>query len=148
MATVTSSPSVAVSAILPVKNWWIRDLSDATLDMPVDVTNVPLEITSDEAQATYRPLGRTHGLVVTDVIQGQELTMKMSFYSPAEYGRWKNLRQQQRTQLLQSPFGDNFYFRWGKSRKTLVQNTTPQMYDVEIDIIEVSDPSDIYGLAL
>lgn len=146
MTTISSSGSVQQLGTLPEYAWWIRDLDDEMLDLEVDVDTVPLELKSHEEQAVFEPLGRTHPVVVTDMVRAERFDISFFFATKAEYNAFLNLRSKQKVLLLQSPYGDQWYFRFGANRKTKLQNTSPASYNVEIEIIEVDNPDSLIGL--
>ena len=146
MAIISSVASAQIEGLLTSQTWWVRSMSDDTLDMEIDMEQIPLQLNSHEEQAVFEPLGRTHPLVITDMIRGERFTFKMFFASKTEYNRWKQLRAEQATEVLQSPYGDTWYMRWGNDRATDLQNTTPPSYSVSIEVIEVDNPDSLIGL--
>lgn len=140
---VTSAASAASPGIeLTVTEWWLKDMTDPNLNLVVVPLGDKLRMKSKEQMAEYSPLGRAHKVIVTDVIQGDEFTLKLEFVTKADWDAFKAIRNTRRVLLLQSPWLEQqWWVKIGRDLQLDIQNSTDAYRVADVDFIEVDEPS-------
>jgi hypothetical protein len=115
---VVSDASATQNVTLTVTAWWLKDLTDPTLNVELPIFGDAFPTTRPEDQATFRPLGRTRPIVVSDVIRGEEFKLRLYFRGAVAYDDFEAIRAVQRTLLLQSDMTQQWYVRLGAERGT------------------------------
>jgi hypothetical protein len=140
---INSATSTATSVPTTTTGWLLKDPLDPTKNIQIDVYSATWDIQEQEEQAVYNPLGRQFPVVVADVIHGRDGTLEMEFTSRAAYEAFHTLRDTQHVMLLQRVYAaamDQKYIRLGKVSKDKEHNTTPTLFEVTIDYVEIDAP--------
>jgi hypothetical protein len=115
-ATITSDWS-ATSAVVSVgSGWWLKSLTDPTLNVKMNINAEVWTVKSTERQGVFRALGRAGAIVMSDAIGGDDGTLNLAFLDQASYDAFETLRARKESLLLQSPYGANDYIRLGADR--------------------------------
>lgn len=135
---VEDQPDVTLAATA----WWLKDFEDPSLNIQCPIVGSEFTVKSREDQGVFLPLGRELPMIVSDVIRGEEFSLRMFFRTVAHYEAFEVLRRRQRALLLQSDMGDSWTVRLGAERTASIPNyidriATPRRF-VEISAVEVS----------
>lgn len=102
----------APSALL-LTGWVLRSLTDPTKTISLRINSERLTWTSTERQSVLEALGRANPVVISDVIGGRKTDLELTTLDDATYDAIDTLRRRQEAMLLQSPYGDHAYVRFG-----------------------------------
>lgn len=94
--------------------WLLKD----PLNFAEVILFTPLEFTTnrEESQGIFQPIGANFPVVITDTVQGSDGTLKIETFDPAQYANLEFFKGQQKTLLLQSPYGEQWYIRFASPR--------------------------------
>lgn len=126
--TIISTWSTAVSAATaPGSYWWLKDplIPSAALKGNVN-TNVVMA--QPEKIATKIVMGSPRVIVVTDGLLGHEGVLTMGDVDP-NYTALKDLIQTLDTILIQSPFGEQWYVRFGALNASASNRQSTRQFD-------------------
>lgn len=120
--TLTSDPSVAtVYALMDwTSGWWLKDPLDPTRNLRLRLTETGFTSQAEEPQGIFWGLSRATPVVVSDTPRSESFELGLSFLDDAEYARFETLRASQRTLLLQSDWGEQWWVRLGGTRQASV----------------------------
>lgn len=134
--SATASPAAA----LPLSGWRIRSILSPVTMTPLYVGGDALEWQSKERQSVFYALGRANPVVLSDAVGGETADCELTFLSDVAYASFEALRKRMETMLLQSPYGDSRYVRFGPSRAAHhVLGLSVRKWTVKVSFIEV-DP--------
>jgi hypothetical protein len=138
-----STTSSATSTPTTATGWWLKDPQDATRNIVIDVYSETWNTDEDEEMAIYKPLGRTYPVVVSDTIHGRDGKLELEFTSLAAITAFRLIRSGQRPLLLQRVYAglnEQKYIRLGRKLVVKESNTTPILYQAQIEYVEVEVP--------
>lgn len=92
-----------------------------------------------EQLGTFRPLGRTYPVVVSQAIGGQDGTLRVVTLSTAEYATLQPMIVYRGTLLVQDPFGEQRFIRVIKRTIDRSGAATNPRHDIELAYLEVED---------
>lgn len=137
MTTITSNASSSASASVETSGWTLKDPLDATRNL-LGIWIRPISLTSPETTEVVHALGRANAIVRSDsVVSGVEGKLEITVLESG----WVALRTviySQRTLLLQSPRGDQWYIRLLERTKEI--GTVPGQRTIEASFVEVDAP--------
>lgn len=141
MALISSPPSATASVTVTATGWWLKDPIDPTVNAAIVVVGEP-STHRDEQAGVFYPLGSTRPVVVADAMTGADGALKLLTTTPAAYAALVALLTRQRTLLLQSPFGEQWYVRLIGSRpSTLKASLAAAPYrEYQFSYVEVAAP--------
>jgi hypothetical protein len=140
----STTNSNTVNASVTLTDWYIKDLSDinASIEVLVDGSS-SLDIEDTEDMATFNPIGRRYPIVIKEeVVKASKFDITAQFLGQVDYLKFKELRQRQKTLLLQSPMtAEQWYFAFGSPIRQRVMNVQSDYRLVTFPVIEVGRPS-------
>lgn len=141
MAVIASSASSTQTATVTLTDWWLKDPLDATRNMTICIAG-PHQTSKKETQARFEPIGRTRPVYVADTILGEDGRLHLEFWTDSEATAFDLLRGGQRTLLIQSPRGKQWYARLGEDRESSFEfaHDTTDYRVITIDFGEVDMP--------
>lgn len=138
----TFSPMVVSAPLTRSQDDWF--VVDPLANSAGQLLNVQSQFEHDEEepQSVIHPLGRENAVVVSGVIHSESGSLDLVFFDEASFQAFQTLRRSQRTLLLQSPFGFQYYVRLGAVRKSVLVSGqgTNRVRNVSIDWVEVDTP--------
>lgn len=147
MAELVSEASSVVTATPDFLDWWLKDPSDPTRNIAVDV--VDWEPTRAVNTGVYAPRGRTEAVVASGDILGMAGTLVLRTLSKAVYDSAQTLIRSKRTLLLQSVLPQQWYVKLsGPINERIVRaaplpaEATPirHLFELSADFTEVRAP--------
>lgn len=139
--TVTSAASSTSAATQTLTGWWLKDPLYPTLNTAVSLRQDELSLEVPQTSKTVEPLGRTRKLVLLGDVRGAEFKATLLAASASAKATLESMRDNSRTLLLQSPYGDQWYVRVAKwAPKRL--NTASVTWLIDAELVEVDNPSD------
>lgn len=139
----SSEPTTTVSASLPQDDWWIKVPTDPALSFKAKILDDNLSDEEGSRQKVFRPLGRSTPVIVTDEHGGGEMSITLLTEGREEYEALVHLWESQRTLLLQTTVGVQWYLYPGRIETKLMRTknvSTNPVRKVKLDFIEVERP--------
>lgn len=130
---------------LPVSSWWLKDPSDLTSStrsqLKLSVRGA-LRTAKREAQARFRPLGRTREVVLSDGVVGDEIQLPLNFYNQDDFEKFEALRALGRTLVLLSDTDVMWWVHLGETREAELANSITRKVrpyrSVDLTAVEVN----------
>lgn len=110
---LVSAPSAIVSGTVLDANWWLRDPLVASASRVITVAP-PFQALQPRPTTVHDPLGATTAVVVSDGLRSARGQLTLRTDGVAEYTAIQTILAQDRTLLLSSPLGLQWYVRLGE----------------------------------
>lgn len=100
---LSSDPSEQVSATLALATWVFKHPSDHTLDVSIQATREPLEVTTRVDRAVMQAFGRRNPIESVGDEHGEVFALTAQFWTQVEFDRFKALFRSKAPVLVQPP---------------------------------------------
>jgi hypothetical protein len=145
MALINSAASATVSATVLPTSWWLKNPVDPTKNMAIRTPGwAP---TQNKKTAKFDPPARSYSVVLHGPNMGDEGPLLVRTLSAAEYAALKALLDSNRTLLLQTVTGQQWYVEVsGGHQRTFVAAKSTESYPVRhywewsVPLVEVNAP--------
>lgn len=97
-------------ASFTARNWWLKDLTDPSLNMKILPLAKPTAVGTMNTAASFQPLGSDYPIVITEGYKSDSLELTLKMYRE-EYAALKSLIKNGRTLLLQSDIDESWWVR-------------------------------------
>lgn len=142
MPEVSSGYSTTANVTTVEDDWWIKDLDVPADNLLVTVAMESLPIQTPQTQAIFEPLGGVYDIVVMEeAIRSDRFDLTVDFISDTQYNKLVALRAKNKTLLLQSPSGDQWYFVFGPGWAEEIRSTAEPWRFITFNVIEVEQPT-------
>lgn len=97
--------------------WVLKSLTDPlNYSVKPNIHSTDWTVKSTERQGVFHALGRKGAIVMSDIVGGEEGTLTLAFLDQAAFTAFEAMRARREAMLLQTPYGDNMYVRFGADR--------------------------------
>jgi hypothetical protein len=131
------SNEVVVNAVY----WWLKDLSDLTLNMQLFVKATPLGVDTINESTVSQPLGEDYPIVITEGYKGDVVDISV-FIRRVDYAKLVKMLKNKRTLFLQSNMDNAWWVRPVGSIKSLTMvtadHTTNPLREVGLSFVQVA----------
>lgn len=122
--------------ILPRSNWWLKSLTNPAHNQRIYLNSENITWESEERQHVRYALGRPNAIVLSDVVGGETAALELSMRTEEAWAAFDILRKRQEIMLLQSPYGEQKYVRFG-ARRASTHMLTPTGRRLQVLTIQV-----------
>ncbi|MGW2206750.1 hypothetical protein [Streptomyces sp. NPDC001774] len=100
----------SASASFSAETWWLKDIQDATANMPLTVKWESVSVATSNTSAVFQPLGSDYAVVVSEGFRSDTFEIKV-WMDRFEYAELKALFRRKRTLFLQSDVDHGWWVR-------------------------------------
>jgi hypothetical protein len=139
---VSAYSSTSSATLAAATTWFVKSLTDANKNISINVHSEDITFESLERQSILNPIGRPNPVVLSDVVGGESFSVELAFLDEASFTAFEALRARRETMLLQNPYGDHRYVRFGGARAAtwMLNRAATRKRVVKASFIEVDAP--------